>query len=172
MVRKQSAVDVHEAGFTLHWCMFQSQFPFFISQMALIGSGTWTCTQGKKCMNLDIVRLKSGLPYMWKWIRYESDIYQCVYSVSGQTRHSLALLWACSWIQLALIVKSIKLFTFCCPTTVYFIFSGLQTGCFKCKQSLSWCKCRIQMWVTFKSECKQAVKKNGYSQHIRTGHLL
>lgn len=58
---------------------------------------------------------------------------------------------------------------FCCPT--YFLCRAgsqigfLHTGHINFRQNLSSCKCRSQMLVSFKSGCKQAVKK-AYRQHI------
>lgn len=47
------------------------QFRFLSFQMPQIGSGTWLCeSRNKAHIKFYIVRLDSGLPHMWKYIRY------------------------------------------------------------------------------------------------------
>lgn len=49
------------------------------------------CKQRKKHINADVVRLKSGLFPLWKWIRCDWDFCQCACRLSRHIRYRLAL---------------------------------------------------------------------------------
>lgn len=48
--------------------------------------------------------------------------------------------------------------------------TSMHADYFKCKNSLSRCKCTYQILIPFKSRCKHTVKKIRYSQQIGIGH--